>query len=93
MRGFLRTLAGGVRLELIEPVGTDSPILRLLESGRGGLYHCCFITDRLDDQIAAFVARGCVIASAPSPARAYDGRRIAFLFGADTGLFELVEAP
>ena len=86
------SLVGDVRLELIEPLGPDSPISRLLTSGRGGLYHCCFIADQLDDHIAAFVARGCAIASKPQPATAYEGRRVAFLFGPETGLFELVEA-
>jgi methylmalonyl-CoA/ethylmalonyl-CoA epimerase len=86
------SLVDDVRLELIEPLGPDSPISRLLTSGRGGLYHCCFIADQLDDQIAAFVARGYAIASKPQPATAYEGRRVAFLFGPDTGLVELVEA-
>src|SRR4029077_1060653 len=49
-------------IELIEPDGDRSPVVRFLERG-GGLHHVCFETPDLDRQLAERRAGGCVLAS------------------------------
>ena len=53
------TLEGGGCIELIQPMGGDSPVSRHLKDGRGGLYHVCYSCDDLDLEITRFKARKC----------------------------------
>ena len=86
------TLAGGERIELIEPVDDSSPVSAYLTDRRGGLYHVCYSTDSLEESIAEFRRHRCMLFSGPTPAVAFDGRRIAFLFTPQRDIIELVEA-
>lgn len=52
-------LDGGGRLELLEPLGPESPIARFLEKHPcGGLHHISFATSDLDDTLAGLVSHG-----------------------------------
>jgi len=82
---------GPVSIELIEPAGQPSPVDNFLKRG-GGLAHLCFEVDDLDHQIAQARQAGAVIASAPKPAAAFGGRRIAFVRTPGRMLIEYVEA-
>ena len=85
------TLAGGERIELIEPVDDSSPVSAYLTDRRGGLSHVCDSTDSLEESIADFRRRRCMLFSGPTPAVAFDGRRIAFLLTPQRDIIELVE--
>lgn len=85
-------LPGGVLLELVEPLGADSPVNSVIGSQRGGLYHTCYEVDDLEQAIARFRARKCMPLGAPVPAAAFDGRRIVFLLTPQRDLIELVES-
>ena len=39
---------GELRIEIIEPVGDDSPVKKFLEKG-GGFHHICFEVEKIDD--------------------------------------------
>ncbi len=85
------TLPGGGRIELIEPLDEVSPVSNLLRSKRGGLYHLCYVVERLDQAIERFREKGCLLICGPTPAQAFDGRRIAFFCTPQNDIVELVE--
>jgi len=78
-------------LELVEPDGDDSPVARFLKRG-GGLHHVCYETDDLDRQLDESRAKGGLITSAPQPAVAFGGRRIAWVYTKQKLLIEYLEA-
>lgn len=82
----------GTLIELVEPVGEDSPVRRFVGSPRGGLYHLCYEVNDLEAQIARFRKKRCLLLAAPVPAVAFGGRRIVFLMTPQRDLIELVEA-
>lgn len=85
-----RQAAGEVVIELIAPLGVDTPIDRILAKG-GGAYHTCYEVDNLDETLVQLSSRQCIIVSQPVPAVAFDNRRIAWLFTPTQQLVELLE--
>jgi methylmalonyl-CoA/ethylmalonyl-CoA epimerase len=84
-------LPGGV-VELVEPMGTASPIHQILKRGRGGLYHLCYATSQFDQALSRLTAGGCRALSKPTPAAAFGQRRIVFLMTPYFDIIELLEA-
>jgi methylmalonyl-CoA/ethylmalonyl-CoA epimerase len=78
-------------VELIAPLTEDSPIKAMLKGG-GGAYHLCFETSDLDRALEHAKSLGCIVVSAPAPAVAFAGKRIAWIYSKTRQLFELVEA-
>jgi methylmalonyl-CoA/ethylmalonyl-CoA epimerase len=91
---FVSFLTQGIELalkiELVEPGGEDSPVLEFLKRG-GGLHHLCFEVDDLDLQIQQMRAGRSMLARAPLPAVAFDGRRIGWMLTPDRLLVEYLE--
>ncbi len=84
-------LGGGVQLELLEPLGQDSPTSNHLKKG-GGLYHLCFEVDDLEETLQRVTESGLgIVVREPSAAPAIDGRRVAFVASSDRDLIEFVE--
>jgi methylmalonyl-CoA/ethylmalonyl-CoA epimerase len=83
--------AAGQTIELVEPAAADSPVQEALRKG-GGLNHLCFEVDDLDAKVRELLERGGLPVCAATPAVAFGGRRIAFLFLPELNLVELVEA-
>jgi methylmalonyl-CoA/ethylmalonyl-CoA epimerase len=81
-----------VQIELIEPAGEKSPVLRFLQQHGPGLHHLCYEVDDIQASCETLRQRGALITCAPVPAVAFEGRRIAFLYSQGS-LIELVEAP
>ena len=79
-------------IELIAPLGEDSPIQSMLAKSGGGAYHLCFETNDIDGALEHAKKNGCIVVSAPVPAVAFEGRRIAWIYTRSRQLFELVEA-
>jgi methylmalonyl-CoA epimerase len=79
-------------IELIAPINEDSPIRSMLAKDGGGAYHLCFETTDIDGALIHAKNNGCIIVSAPVPAVAFQGRRIAWIYTRSRQLFELVEA-
>jgi methylmalonyl-CoA/ethylmalonyl-CoA epimerase len=80
-------------IELIAPLSEDSPISSMLAKGGGAAYHLCFETSDIEEALIHAKANGCIIVSAPVPAVAFDGRKIAWIYTRSRQLFELVEVP
>jgi methylmalonyl-CoA/ethylmalonyl-CoA epimerase len=86
------TLIDGGRLELIEPLAEIGPLTKLLNDKRGGLYHVCYKTAKIDETVARFQEKGCFVVTAPVPARAFGGKRVAFVYTPARDLIEFVES-
>ncbi|WP_117237579.1 methylmalonyl-CoA epimerase [Thermus sediminis] len=84
---------GEALLELLAPLGPDTPVGRFLEKRGPGLHHLAFATERLEEELARLRAEGArLIDEVPRPG--FGGHRVAFLhpsFGLGV-LWELVEA-
>ncbi len=89
---FMWTRPGDAMIELVEPVGENSPVLRFLNERGGGLHHLCYEVDNLEKSLADSRERGSMIVSRPKPAVAFDGRRIAWILTKEKMLVEYLEA-
>jgi methylmalonyl-CoA/ethylmalonyl-CoA epimerase len=76
--------------ELVEPAGEVSPVSSFLQKG-GGLHHVCYEIDDLESGLEAARGKGLVIVAPPTPAVAFEGRRIAWVCSKSRLLMELLE--
>jgi methylmalonyl-CoA/ethylmalonyl-CoA epimerase len=76
--------------ELVEPASEASPVTRFLKKG-GGFHHVCYEIDDLESGLQKARAAGLAIVSPPTPAVAFDGRRIAWVCSKSRLLMELLE--
>jgi methylmalonyl-CoA/ethylmalonyl-CoA epimerase len=88
---FLVTRPGEPQIELVEPLGPDSPVSRFLGERGGGLHHLCYEVDDLERHMAEMKSRGALIAKRPKPAVAFGGRPIAWMLTAERLLLEFLE--
>jgi catechol 2,3-dioxygenase-like lactoylglutathione lyase family enzyme len=88
---FLSRGKGDTALELVAPLGPNSPIDRVLKKG-GGPYHVCYSVPNIGSAIAHLTAQGCLLISGPVPAVAFEMREIAWLMTEAYLLVELVQA-
>ena len=89
---FLKARPEDPQIELVEPAGDDSPVLRFLREKGGGLHHICYEVDVLEREIADMKARGALIVRRPKPAVAFQGRRVAWMLTPERLLVELLES-
>lgn len=87
------TLPSG-QIELIEPYGENSPILKFLERNpKGGQHHVCFEVDDIHIAKITMEARGMRVLN--DPRIGAHGTLVVFLHPGDSGgvLIELMETP
>jgi methylmalonyl-CoA/ethylmalonyl-CoA epimerase len=77
-------------IELVEPVGERSPVLRFLQKG-GGLHHLCYEVEDLDAHLIAMRRTGSVVVRRALPAIAFQNRLIAWVLTQQKLLIELLE--
>ena len=80
----------GLSVELIEPCGEHSPVLRSLNEGVK-LLHVCYIVPDLPVGISICRKHGFHRVRQPVPARAFGNAKITWVFSNRYGLFELLE--
>ncbi len=80
----------GIRIELLEPWGDNSPIAKSLREGVK-LLHLCYEVPDLQAALGICSLAGFHRISTPVPAPVFDNRRIVWVFSKQYGLFELVE--
>ena len=82
------------RLELVEPLDTNSGVGRFLQRHGQGLHHVAYRTDDLDGDLVRLKARG-IEPIDQIPRAGASGHRVAFLHPSSTAgiLIELVEHP
>lgn len=81
----------GVLVELVKPDADCELIGKQLRKLRNAPYHICYECEDLEERMHALRETGYMVTQEPLAAPAIDGRRVAFLFGSDMGLIELVE--
>jgi methylmalonyl-CoA epimerase len=79
-----------VKIELISPLGEDSPVTDLLKK-RQALYHLCYTVPDIEEAKTRARKNGALVISKPVEAPLFDNRRICFLFTKDHYVIELVE--
>lgn len=85
---------GGSFVQLIRPLGADTPVGRFLDSRGEGLHHLAFAVADIEQALAHLEAEGARLVD-PSPRTGGRGARIAFVHPASLAgtLVELVEHP
>ena len=81
----------GVRYELVAPCGENNPVEPLLALSKNILNHVAYLVDDLDTEIKRLQDERCILVGGPSPAKAFDNRRIAFLYTPLRFVIELIE--
>jgi methylmalonyl-CoA/ethylmalonyl-CoA epimerase len=81
----------GTRYELVAPCGENNPVEPLLAQSKNIINHVAYLTDDLDAEISRLQKERCILVSGPSPAKAFDNRRIAFLYTPLRFVIELIE--
>ncbi len=76
--------------ELVEPACEGSPVTHFLKKG-GGLHHVCYEINDLESGLQKARSTGLAVVAAPTPAVAFDGRRIAWVCSRSRLLMELLE--
>ena len=77
-------------IELIEPLGDESPVKHILEKNQK-LYHACYAVPDIEHAIKISRENGFHCIAPPVPATAFDNKKIAWVYSKVFGLFELVE--
>lgn len=78
------------RIELIEPLTENSPITNILDKGQS-LYHLCFRVPDIKEALETARKHGFHCIARPVPAKAFNDKKIAWVFSKIYGLFELIE--
>ena len=82
---------GSTQLELLEPLGPDSPVAKRAQKSPG-LFHLCFEVENLEETLRMLEATGeATIIKPPQPAPAIENRRVAFVVTTGNDLIEFVE--
>jgi len=71
-------------IELLEPLGPDSPIAKFLDKRGPGLHHLCMSSDALNDDDARLRAAGFAVLR-PEPTRGAGGCWVQFVHPRSTG--------
>jgi len=79
-------------IELVAPLGPDSPSHGWLKRIKAGAYHTCFLVADMTFALNELAAAGFVSVMAPVPAVAFGGRLVSFVWSKSTGLLELLQA-
>jgi methylmalonyl-CoA/ethylmalonyl-CoA epimerase len=77
-------------VELVEPLGRDSPVFRFLGNG-GGLHHMCYEVLSIPEHLDRIRAGGGIIVSRAKPAIAFGGRLIAWALTREKLLLEFLQ--
>ncbi|MDZ7843958.1 MAG: methylmalonyl-CoA epimerase [Anaerolineales bacterium] len=85
---------GDSKIELVEPVGSDSGIARFLRERGPGLHHLCLEVEDVQVKLHQLSEQGVRLID-EVPQRMDDGRQLAFLHPRSTGgvLIELYQLP
>lgn len=80
-------------IELITPLGENSPVSSALRQGRNVLNHVAYLTSDLAGSAARLREQSCFPTGDPQPAVAYGGKRVQFFLSPLRFIIELIEAP
>lgn len=79
-------------IELIAPLkDINGPITQILNKIGSSVYHICYEVNNINDSIIEYRNAGFSIIMKPTPAIAFNNKKISFLYSSFIGLVELVE--
>lgn len=81
----------GICYELVAPFGPDNPVDGVLKARKNVLNHVAYRVEDLDVSLAHLREEGAFPLGPPSPATAFGGKRVVFLFTPMNFIIELVE--
>lgn len=87
---FLSMPGNDVQIELVEPGESQSPVEAFLHRG-GGLHHLCYEVRDCEASLRLVRERRGLVVKRPSPAVAFQGRKIAWALTAEKLLLEFLE--
>lgn len=79
------------RIELIEPINSQSPFWELLKKYKNVPYHFCYIVESLTSDIDRLLSEGYILLQPPEMAPCIDNNKVAFLMHSKLGIIELIE--
>jgi methylmalonyl-CoA/ethylmalonyl-CoA epimerase len=82
---------GGVKIELLEPLGEDSPVSESLKKNVK-LLHICYLVPDIETAIKECRKHGFHRIARPVAAAAFKNRKIAWVYSPVYGLIELLES-
>lgn len=82
---------GQPQIELVEPVGENSPVWRFLQQQGGGLHHVCYEVADITGQLEYMQSIGATVLRRPRPATAFGNRLISWVMTPDKVLIEYLE--
>ncbi len=82
---------GTERVELVAPIGSDTPVSGILKGSGPAPYHICYEVGDIEKSIEELSADGWMLVHAPLEAPAIGGAPVAFLYNRHIGMIELVE--
>lgn len=88
---FLQLGDSDVYIELVAPDGPESKLAKAT-ARKHPLNHLCFAVDDIESACATLVGLEWMMISAPTPAVAFEGRKIAWVSSPDLLITELVES-
>lgn len=80
-------------IELVSPIDKEieSPITKILQKNGATLYHICYEVENMEESVNNLKSNRYVVVLNPTPAVAFDNRRICFLYNPNLGLIEILE--
>lgn len=78
-------------IELVEPAVGDNPVSKILAKTGTSLYHICYEVEDIVAKIKELNSQRFVVVLEPTPAIAFENRKICFLYNPSVGLIELLE--
>ncbi len=88
---FLRLPGDSSYLEFVAPDSPESKLTEVAKNG-GSLNHFCYRTHDIEQAVEDLRKTQMLVLCEPTPAPAFNGRRIAWLLGRDRVPIELVES-
>ena len=82
----------GYCVELVSPKSEKSVVYDLLKKFKNMPYHICYSSTNMDSDIEELREKGYMLLDEPMAAVAIGGKKVCFLFSANSGMIELLEA-
>ncbi len=88
---FGKMSGGGYKVELVAPISEKSPVDGYLQKIGAAPYHICYQSDDIEADIQRLQKAKYRVSVPLTPAAAFGGKRVVFLYSLSAGLVELVE--
>ena len=81
----------GVCYELVAPNAKINPVDKLLSQGKNIINHVGYKVNNIEEEVLRLRSLNCLLVSGPTPAIAFNNKKIAFLYTPLKFIIELIE--